>query len=99
MLESMVCESAPEATGTLGSANVYRLIPLVTDLIPATLPRVKTDSRPETWTDVIIIGAGPTGLACAIEAQKIGLMVLVIEKGCLVNSIYNYPTNMVFFTT
>jgi thioredoxin reductase (NADPH) len=95
----MVCESAPEATGTLGSANVYRLIPLVTDLIPATLPRVKTDSRPETWTDVIIIGAGPTGLACAIEAQKIGLKVLVIEKGCLVNSSYNYPTNMVFFTT
>jgi len=72
---------------------------LVTDVIPATLPRAKTDSRPESWTDVVVIGAGPTGLACAIEAQRIGLKVLVIEKGCLVNSILNYPTNMVFFTT
>ena len=72
---------------------------LATDLIPATLPRAKTDSRPETWTDVTVIGAGPTGLACAIEAQKVGLKVLVIEKGCLVNSIYHYPANMVFFTT
>jgi len=46
-----------------------------------------------------VIGAGPTGLACAIEAQKIGLKVLVIDKGCLVNSLFNYPSNMVFFTT
>ena len=50
-------------------------------------------------TDVLIIGAGPTGLACAIEAQKLGLKVLVIDKGCVVNSIYHYPANMVFFTT
>ena len=49
--------------------------------------------------DVIIIGAGPIGLACAIEAEKNGLEYLVIEKGCLVNSIYNYPTNMTFFST
>ena len=47
----------------------------------------------------MVIGAGPTGLACAIEAQKIGLKVRVLDKGCLVNSIFNYPTNMVFFTT
>ncbi len=48
---------------------------------------------------MLVIGAGPTGLACAIEAQKIGLKVRVLDKGCLVNSIFNYPTNMVFFTT
>jgi len=49
--------------------------------------------------DLLIVGAGPTGLACAIEAQKAGLSALILEKGCLVNSIYNYPTQMVFFTT
>ncbi|MGH9393961.1 MAG: YpdA family putative bacillithiol disulfide reductase [Terriglobales bacterium] len=49
--------------------------------------------------DLLIIGAGPTGLACAIEARKAGLRALVIEKGCLVNSIFHYPRNMVFFTT
>lgn len=49
--------------------------------------------------DVVIIGAGPTGLACAIEAQKIGAKVMVIDKGCVVNSLYHYPPNMVFFTT
>lgn len=49
--------------------------------------------------DVIIIGAGPIGLACGIEAEKNKLNYLVIEKGCLVNSIFNYPTNMTFFST
>lgn len=49
--------------------------------------------------DVIIIGGGPTGLACAIEAQRARLKYLVIEKGCLVNSLYHYPTQMIFFTT
>lgn len=49
--------------------------------------------------DVIIIGAGPIGLACGIEAEKNNFKYLIIEKGCLVNSIYNYPTNMVFFST
>ena len=49
--------------------------------------------------DCIIIGAGPTGLACGIELGKLGLKALLIEKGCVVNSLYNYPTNMVFFTT
>lgn len=49
--------------------------------------------------DVIIIGAGPIGLACAIEAQKNQLTYLVIEKGCIVNSIYNYPNNMQFFSS
>src|ERR1043166_6127009 len=49
--------------------------------------------------DVVVVGAGPTGLACAIEAQKAGLTAVNIDKGCLVNSLYNYPANMVFFTT
>lgn len=49
--------------------------------------------------DAIIIGAGPIGLACGIEAEKKKLNYLVIEKGCLVNSIFNYPTNMTFFST
>jgi thioredoxin reductase (NADPH) len=49
--------------------------------------------------DLLIIGGGPTGLACAIEASRAGLRYLVIEKGCLANSLYNYPTQMTFFTT
>ena len=49
--------------------------------------------------DAIVVGAGPTGLACGIELRKRGVNTLLIEKGCVVNSLYNYPTNMVFFTT
>lgn len=49
--------------------------------------------------DVMIIGAGPIGLVCGIEAKKAGLRYLIIDKGCLVNSIYNYPFNMTFFST
>jgi thioredoxin reductase (NADPH) len=49
--------------------------------------------------DVLIIGAGPIGLACGIEAKKAGLSYRIIDKGCLVNSIYNYPLNMTFFST
>jgi thioredoxin reductase (NADPH) len=49
--------------------------------------------------DAVVIGAGPTGLACGIELKKRGIHAVLIEKGCIVNSLYNYPTNMVFFTT
>ncbi|NBO65624.1 MAG: YpdA family putative bacillithiol disulfide reductase [Acidobacteria bacterium] len=49
--------------------------------------------------DLLIIGGGPTGLACAIEASRAGLCYLVIEKGCLANSLYHYPTQLTFFTT
>lgn len=49
--------------------------------------------------DLIIVGGGPIGLACGIEAKKAGLTYLIIEKGCLVNSLYNYPLNMTFFST
>jgi len=49
--------------------------------------------------DVVIVGAGPTGLACGIELKKRGVRAVLIDKGCVVNSIYHYPSNMVFFTT
>jgi thioredoxin reductase (NADPH) len=49
--------------------------------------------------DVVVVGAGPTGLACGIETQRRGLKTVLVEKGCVVNSIYHYPTNMSFFTT
>lgn len=49
--------------------------------------------------DILIIGAGPIGLACGIEAQKQNLSYQILEKGCLVNSLYNYPMNMTFFST
>jgi thioredoxin reductase (NADPH) len=49
--------------------------------------------------DVVVIGAGPTGLACSIDAKRAGFSVANIDKGCLVNSLFNYPSNMTFFTT
>jgi thioredoxin reductase (NADPH) len=49
--------------------------------------------------DVAIVGAGPTGLACGIEVQKRGFSPILFDKGCVVNSIYHYPINLVFFTT
>lgn len=52
-----------------------------------------------TQTEVIIVGSGPTGLSCAIELKKVGIETLVFDKGCILNSIYNYPTHMTFFTT
>src|SRR2546423_13089785 len=75
------------------------MVPVSAGLLPDTLPRTKTLSRPDSRADVLIVGAGPTGLACAIEAERAGFKSLILDKGCLVNSIFNYPTNMVFFTT
>lgn len=49
--------------------------------------------------DVLIIGGGPIGLACGLEAKQAGLQYIILEKGCLVNSLYNYPANMTFFST
>jgi thioredoxin reductase (NADPH) len=49
--------------------------------------------------DVLVIGAGPTGLACALEAKRMGLRVVLIDKGCVCNSLYHYPAHMTFFTT
>src|SRR5579864_7288586 len=89
------------------SSNPRRLELSAPDFMPEffaaedieTLPKAKTKPRAEMRTDIIVIGAGPTGLARAIEAQKIGLKVIVLDKGCLVNSLFHYPANMVFFTT
>jgi thioredoxin reductase (NADPH) len=67
--------------------------------ITETLPRAQAEARPDSLSDVLVVGAGPTGMACAIEAQKAGFQSLIVDKGCLVNSIYHYPQNMVFFTT
>jgi bacillithiol disulfide reductase len=53
----------------------------------------------KTHFPLIIIGGGPIGLACALEAKKAGLSYVILEKGCLVNSLYNYPVNMTFFST
>jgi thioredoxin reductase (NADPH) len=54
---------------------------------------------PKTTYDLVIIGGGPIGIACALEAEKKGLSYVILEKGCLVNSLYHYPTNMTFFST
>jgi thioredoxin reductase (NADPH) len=49
--------------------------------------------------DVLVIGAGPTGMVCAIEAQRAGLRSVMVDKGCLCNSLFHYPSHMTFFTT
>ncbi len=49
--------------------------------------------------NILIIGAGPIGLACGIAAKEAGLSYVIIDKGCLTNSLYNYPANMTFFST
>ncbi len=60
-------------------------------------PQVGEGSEPRF--DLLVIGAGPTGLACAIEAQRVGFRAVLIDKGCLCNSIFHYPAHMTFFTT
>ncbi len=49
--------------------------------------------------DVVIVGGGPIGIACGLEAQKKGLSYVILEKGPIVNSLFNYPTNMQFFSS
>ena len=53
----------------------------------------------EQIVDLLVIGAGPTGLACAIEAKRAGYTALLVDKGCLCNSLFHYPAHMTFFTT
>lgn len=57
------------------------------------------ESKNNEAFDVVIVGAGPIGLACGIEARKAGLSYCILDKGCLVNSLFNYPLNMTFFST
>lgn len=56
-------------------------------------------SEREAIADLLVIGAGPTGMACAIEAQRAGFKAVLVDKGCLCNSLFHYPSNMTFFTT
>ena len=53
----------------------------------------------EATYDLLVIGAGPTGMACAIEAQRAGFSAVLVDKGCLCNSLFQYPAHMTFFTT
>ena len=57
------------------------------------------EATAEKIIDLLVIGAGPTGLACAIEAQRAGFAAVLVDKGCLCNSLFHYPANMIFFTT
>ncbi len=58
----------------------------------------KTEMQDDIF-DLLVVGAGPTGMACAIEAQKAGLRVVMVDKGCICNSLFHYPSHMTFFTT
>src|ERR1700722_7304311 len=58
-----------------------------------------SDSVRDSVLDLLVVGAGPTGLACAIEAQKAAFRVALVDKGCVCNSIFHYPAHMTFFTT
>jgi putative YpdA family bacillithiol system oxidoreductase len=55
--------------------------------------------QPESSHDVLIIGSGPIGIACGIEAKKRGISSILLEKGCLLNSLYRFPPNVVFFSS
>jgi thioredoxin reductase (NADPH) len=59
----------------------------------------KTPSSQNEIFDLLVVGSGPTGLSCAIEAQKAGLRAVVVDKGCICNSLFHYPAHMTFFTT
>jgi thioredoxin reductase (NADPH) len=71
--------------------------------IPPEAPHTIPDTAPEAGGDrifdLLVIGAGPTGLACAIEAKKAGFRAVSVDKGCVCNSLYHYPSHMTFFTT
>ena len=71
----------------------------VPDRKPFSMPAPGAPSTPEALYDVLVIGAGPTGLSCAIETQKAGLRVVLVDKGCVCNSLFHYPSHMTFFTT
>lgn len=66
---------------------------------PSSMSQNAPDRKSTERFDVVIVGAGPTGLACGIDVKRAGLTVVNIDKGCLVNSLFNYPSNMTFFTT
>src|ERR1700760_4020933 len=74
------------------------------DSVPVSPPQTMPDHRAGNSADgrpfdLLVVGAGPTGLACAIEAKRAGLRVVSVDKGCVCNSLYHYPSHMTFFTT
>src|ERR1700675_3601435 len=71
----------------------------VPDAKPQTMPAPGNTPEAETLYDVLVIGAGPTGLSCAIESQRAGLRTVLVDKGCVCNSLFHYPSHMTFFTT
>ncbi|WP_263353933.1 YpdA family putative bacillithiol disulfide reductase [Acidicapsa acidisoli] len=71
----------------------------MSDFIPERGAGADTNGANHPIYDVLVIGAGPTGLACAIDAQNAGFRVVLVDKGCLCNSLYHYPSHMTFFTT
>src|SRR5579871_4349280 len=71
----------------------------VPDAKPLTMPAAHHESHADETFDVLAIGAGPTGLSCAIEAQRAGLRTVLVDKGCVCNSLFHYPSHMTFFTT
>jgi thioredoxin reductase (NADPH) len=71
----------------------------VPDAKPSSMLVRDRGEAPDAVFDVLVIGAGPTGLACAIESQKAGFSVVLVDKGCVCNSLFHYPSHMTFFTT
>ncbi|HWE83449.1 MAG TPA: YpdA family putative bacillithiol disulfide reductase [Terracidiphilus sp.] len=71
----------------------------VPDAQPQTMPAPGEIPAADTLFDVMVIGAGPTGLSCAIEAQRSGFRTVLVDKGCVCNSLFHYPSHMTFFTT
>jgi thioredoxin reductase (NADPH) len=71
----------------------------VPDAKPLTMPPPGEAPHPDSSFDVLVIGAGPTGLSCAIEAQRSGFRAVLVDKGCVCNSLFHYPSHMTFFTT
>jgi thioredoxin reductase (NADPH) len=71
----------------------------IPDAKPSSTLERKRENFPDELFDVLVVGAGPTGLACAIEVQKAGFKVVAVDKGCICNSLFHYPSHMTFFTT
>ncbi len=71
----------------------------VPDAKPQTMPAPSEKPQPDAAFEVLVIGAGPTGLSCAIEAKRAGLRTVLVDKGCVCNSLFHYPSHMTFFTT
>jgi len=71
----------------------------VPDAKPSSMLVHEGEKAADVLFDVLVIGAGPTGLACAIEVQKAGFSVVLVDKGCVCNSLFHYPSHMTFFTT